>query len=158
MNPQPLQARAVQEHAREAAVIATEDAEYGAGGGDDEMEELEEISGGPVNPASNHTNMGGGGGGGAGVVGSSRTSELTLSFEGEVYVFPAVTPEKVSVFDVIDTEHAVFLMNFRLLGAERMIQFSSTKKIGYENYDLVVLLAVDFRVIICKLRGIYSFL
>ncbi|KAK7319505.1 hypothetical protein RJT34_04226 [Clitoria ternatea] len=26
---------------------------------------------------------------------SSRTSELTISFEGEVYVFPAVTPEKV---------------------------------------------------------------
>ncbi|XP_048494796.1 GATA transcription factor 19 isoform X2 [Beta vulgaris subsp. vulgaris] len=26
---------------------------------------------------------------------SSRTSELTLSFEGEVFVFPAVTPEKV---------------------------------------------------------------
>lgn len=25
----------------------------------------------------------------------SRTSELTISFEGEVYVFPAVTPEKV---------------------------------------------------------------
>ncbi|XP_027346167.1 GATA transcription factor 19-like isoform X2 [Abrus precatorius] len=26
---------------------------------------------------------------------NSRTSELTISFEGEVYVFPAVTPEKV---------------------------------------------------------------
>lgn len=26
----------------------------------------------------------------------SRTSELTIAFEGEVYVFPAVTPEKVS--------------------------------------------------------------
>lgn len=25
-----------------------------------------------------------------------RTSELTISFEGEVYVFPAVTPDKVS--------------------------------------------------------------
>jgi len=25
----------------------------------------------------------------------SRTSELTISFEGEVYVFPAVTPQKV---------------------------------------------------------------
>lgn len=29
---------------------------------------------------------------------SSRTSELTLSFEGEVFVFPAVTPEKVCAF------------------------------------------------------------
>jgi len=25
----------------------------------------------------------------------ARTSELTISFEGEVYVFPAVTPQKV---------------------------------------------------------------
>jgi hypothetical protein len=40
----------------------------------------------------------GAGGGGGGVVIASRTSELTLSFEGEVYVFPAVTPEKVSHF------------------------------------------------------------
>lgn len=28
----------------------------------------------------------------------SRTSELTIAFEGEVYVFPAVTPEKVWLF------------------------------------------------------------
>lgn len=26
---------------------------------------------------------------------SRRTSELTISFEGQVYVFPAVTPDKV---------------------------------------------------------------
>ncbi|KAL3515469.1 hypothetical protein ACH5RR_022371 [Cinchona calisaya] len=32
---------------------------------------------------------------GAGVPTASRTSELTISFEGEIYVFPAVTPEKV---------------------------------------------------------------
>uniref|UniRef100_A0A3Q7H0U6 GATA-type domain-containing protein n=1 Tax=Solanum lycopersicum TaxID=4081 RepID=A0A3Q7H0U6_SOLLC len=32
---------------------------------------------------------------GGGVVEVSRTSELTLAFEGEVYVFPAVTPDKV---------------------------------------------------------------
>jgi hypothetical protein len=31
----------------------------------------------------------------AALVTPSRTSELTLAFEGEVYVFPAVTPEKV---------------------------------------------------------------
>lgn len=37
--------------------------------------------------------------GGDGVAAAaSRTSELTLSFEGEVYVFPAVTPEKVQFF------------------------------------------------------------
>lgn len=29
---------------------------------------------------------------------STRTSELTLSFEGEVYVFPAVTPHRVPFF------------------------------------------------------------
>lgn len=27
----------------------------------------------------------------------TRTSELTLSFEGQVYVFPAVTPQKVAL-------------------------------------------------------------
>lgn len=37
---------------------------------------------------SNSYNINGGGGG------ASRTSELSLAFEGEVYVFPAVTPEK----------------------------------------------------------------
>ncbi|XWS68211.1 hypothetical protein CRYUN_Cryun04dG0071600 [Craigia yunnanensis] len=33
--------------------------------------------------------------GGGGVVQATRTSELTIAFEGEVYVFPAVTSEKV---------------------------------------------------------------
>lgn len=33
--------------------------------------------------------------GGVAAAAASRASELTLSFEGEVYVFPAVTPEKV---------------------------------------------------------------
>ena len=28
-----------------------------------------------------------------------RTSELTIAFEGEVYVFPAVTPDKVGFLD-----------------------------------------------------------
>ncbi|XP_039056773.1 GATA transcription factor 18-like isoform X2 [Hibiscus syriacus] len=32
---------------------------------------------------------------GGGVLQPTRTSELTIAFEGEVYVFPAVTPEKV---------------------------------------------------------------
>lgn len=31
-----------------------------------------------------------------GTVAPTRTSELTIAFEGEVYVFPAVTPQKVS--------------------------------------------------------------
>ncbi|OMO63493.1 Zinc finger, GATA-type [Corchorus olitorius] len=33
--------------------------------------------------------------GGGGLVQSTRTSELTIAFEGEVYVFPAVTSDKV---------------------------------------------------------------
>ena len=36
--------------------------------------------------------------GGGGVVQATRTSELTIAFEGEVYVFPAVTSEKVYFF------------------------------------------------------------
>lgn len=36
--------------------------------------------------------------GNGGLVQPTRTSELTVAFEGEVYVFPAVTPEKVSAF------------------------------------------------------------
>ena len=46
----------------------------------------------------NRRECGGGAGSRLGIglgVGPTRTSELTLSFEGEVYVFPAVTPEKV---------------------------------------------------------------
>ncbi|KAK6282370.1 hypothetical protein POUND7_016195 [Theobroma cacao] len=35
------------------------------------------------------------GNGVGGFVQATRTSELTIAFEGEVYVFPAVTPEKV---------------------------------------------------------------
>lgn len=33
--------------------------------------------------------------GNGGLLQVNRTSELTVAFEGEVYVFPAVTPEKV---------------------------------------------------------------
>ncbi|GFY85910.1 similar to ZIM-LIKE 2 [Actinidia rufa] len=56
-------------------------------GGDDDMEEAD----GHATEAnvSDRRRYGGG------VVVASRTSELTLAFEGEVYVFPAVTPEKV---------------------------------------------------------------
>lgn len=61
--------------------------------GDDVMEDAEEVV--HLN-ASNKYNQSGhrGGVGGVQVV-VQRTSELTLSFEGEVYVFPAVTPDKV---------------------------------------------------------------
>lgn len=93
VNPQPLQARPFEEHGRGPIPIEDDEAEY-EDGGDDGMEDMEEVH---VNSVSVAERGGVGGGGGGGVVMASRTSELTLSFEGEVYVFPAVTPEKVSL-------------------------------------------------------------
>ncbi|KAJ8762479.1 hypothetical protein K2173_007918 [Erythroxylum novogranatense] len=89
-NPQPLQARPYEDHARGPIQIVDDDdccGEY------DDGDDLEEAQGNSaaVNVAEHHLRSGGGGG----LVMASRTSELTLSFEGEVYVFPAVTPEKV---------------------------------------------------------------
>ena len=97
-NPQPLQARPFEEHARGTIQIEDDDGDYE----DDAMDDVEEANVNSVNVAEHRIVVGGvnGGGGaaGGGVVMASRTSELTLSFEGEVYVFPAVTPEKVFVF------------------------------------------------------------
>ncbi|KAK4747516.1 hypothetical protein SAY87_014102 [Trapa incisa] len=93
MNPQRLQVRAVEEHAREAVLIGDVGAEFVSGVGDDDMEELEEdTTGGLLNPVSNRNSAEVES---EGAVVAPRRSELTLSFEGEVYVFPAVTPEKV---------------------------------------------------------------
>ncbi|XP_057426021.1 GATA transcription factor 24-like isoform X2 [Lotus japonicus] len=77
--PQPLQF--------EDPAIPLDDDDGAAGDDDDAMDELEEADVNPVSVAvsANHE----------AVVLPSRTSELTLSFEGEVYVFPAVTPQKV---------------------------------------------------------------
>lgn len=91
-NPQPLQPRPLQEHAGIPPVQIEEDdgeGEYDDGGSDDLMDDVEEAN---VNSAivAEHRGVGG-----IPIGSSSRTSELTLSFEGEVYVFPAVTPEKV---------------------------------------------------------------
>lgn len=88
-NPRPLQAIPVRDHAPPAVRIDDVDDDNGAYEYDtmDEEEEEEESR---VN-ADNHR----GGSLKGGVVVASRTSELTLAFEGEVYVFPAVTPEKV---------------------------------------------------------------
>ncbi|XP_027149419.1 GATA transcription factor 19-like isoform X2 [Coffea eugenioides] len=71
------------------------------GGGDDVMSDVNEVH---LNSVGNHnhrhkqqqqhqhhSHRAGGGG----QVVATRTSELTLAFEGEVYVFPAVTPQKV---------------------------------------------------------------
>ncbi|KAK6245790.1 hypothetical protein SCA6_008880 [Theobroma cacao] len=92
-NPQPLQARLFEEHAQGTIQIEDDDGEYE----DDAMDDVEDANVNSVNVAEHGIGVVGGvsGGGGGGVVMASRTSELTLSFEGEVYVFPAVTPEKV---------------------------------------------------------------
>ncbi|XP_021285121.1 GATA transcription factor 24-like isoform X1 [Herrania umbratica] len=95
-NPQPLQARLFEEHTQGTIQIEDDDGEYE----DDAMDDVEDANVNSVNVAEHGIGVvggvsGGGGGAGGGVVMASRTSELTLSFEGEVYVFPAVTPEKV---------------------------------------------------------------
>ncbi|KAM6543825.1 hypothetical protein CsatB_008272 [Cannabis sativa] len=89
-NPQPLQARPFEDHMRGPIPVDEDDDEdeYEDGRSndiDDAMDDLEETHMNSVNVVASH----------GGVVMASRTSELTLSFEGEVYVFPAVTPEKV---------------------------------------------------------------
>ncbi|CAN6584215.1 unnamed protein product [Malus baccata var. baccata] len=91
VNPQPLEAGPFEEHGRGQIQVEDDDGDYEDGG--DGMEDMEEVHVNPVSVAER--GGGGGGGGGGGVVMASRTSELTLSFEGEVYVFPAVTHEKV---------------------------------------------------------------
>uniref|UniRef100_F6H147 GATA transcription factor 24 n=1 Tax=Vitis vinifera TaxID=29760 RepID=F6H147_VITVI len=89
-NPQPLQARPFEDHMQIPIQIHDDDADFEVDGGasapaDDAMDDVDDdphIN--SINPIDH-----------AGVVVASRTSELTLAFEGEVYVFPAVTPEKV---------------------------------------------------------------
>jgi hypothetical protein len=96
-NPQSLQARPYEDHRTRASIqIDDEDGEYEDAAGMDGMKEaatVAQVNSG-VSVAEHHRGVRVGVGGG--VVTTSRTSELTLSFEGEVYVFPAVTPEKVS--------------------------------------------------------------
>ncbi|KAA3466510.1 GATA transcription factor 24-like isoform X2 [Gossypium australe] len=99
-NPQPLQVRPFEEHARGTMQIDDDDGEYE----DDAMDDVEDANINSVNVAEHGMGLiggviGGGGGGaaGGGVVRALRTSELTLSFEGKVYVFPAVTSEKEDV-------------------------------------------------------------
>ncbi|BAT78472.1 hypothetical protein VIGAN_02115400 [Vigna angularis var. angularis] len=83
LNPQPLQFQ-------HPAIPVGDDGDSDAAD-DDAMDELEDAHVTSVNVVANAASayqeplpaM------------PSRTSELTLSFEGEVYVFPAVTPQKV---------------------------------------------------------------
>ncbi|KAG8364161.1 hypothetical protein BUALT_Bualt19G0098200 [Buddleja alternifolia] len=62
------------------------DADDISGGGDDTMSSAEEMSVPMAIPLNSQSSL---------RLPASRTSELSVSFEGEVYVFPAVTPEKV---------------------------------------------------------------
>ncbi|KAH1245172.1 GATA transcription factor 25 [Glycine max] len=85
VNPQPLQFE-------DPAIPVDDDDDDDDGGDDDAMDDLEDANVNSVNVAANaaasvnHEAV---------VAMPSRTSELTLSFEGEVYVFPAITPQKV---------------------------------------------------------------
>lgn len=103
-NPRPLQALPYEDHAPLQSIRTVEEEEeeeddedgaYEDDGGEETMDEAEDVS----MKVLNHHKYGGQRqqlhGGGSGVVEVSRTSELTLAFEGEVYVFPAVTPDKV---------------------------------------------------------------
>ncbi|XVE55624.1 hypothetical protein DITRI_Ditri03aG0173600 [Diplodiscus trichospermus] len=95
-NPQPLQALPFEEQAQGMMQIGDNDGDYE----DDAVDDVEDANVNSVNVAEHGAGVvggvnGGGGAAGGGVVMASRTSELTLSFEGEVYVFPGVTPEKV---------------------------------------------------------------
>lgn len=85
VNPQPLQARPFEESVAGSFQMEDDEGEYEDGGDDAMEEEDEEVHASSVSVAER----------GRSTVTASRTSELTLSFEGEVYVFPAVTPEKV---------------------------------------------------------------
>jgi hypothetical protein len=111
-NPQPLQARPYKDHRTRAPIQIEDDddGEYEDGDGMDDMEEeaaVAQVNSGVSVAEHNH-----GAGGGGGVVIASRTSELTLSFEGEVYVFPAVTPEKVSHFFLFSIILTLIFWNF----------------------------------------------
>lgn len=101
VNPQPLQFE------DPAIPVDDDDDDDDDGGDDDAMDELEDANVNSVNVTNaasvNHEAV---------VAMPSRTSELTLSFEGEVYVFPAITPQKVIL---LSWRVQVFLFCFVLL-------------------------------------------
>ncbi|XP_056173251.1 GATA transcription factor 24 isoform X2 [Syzygium oleosum] len=102
-NPAHLRARGGPVRVEEAEEDDEEELEDG--GTDDGADEVEVEAGGVYADSvggdydrrrrRRRGSIASGGGTRGGVVAPSRTSELTLSFEGEVYVFPAVTHEKV---------------------------------------------------------------
>lgn len=101
--PQPLQARPYEEPSPRARVPVEDDDgdDYEDGDGMDDVEEGNvnsmSIMNSNINSSCSNSSVVNVAEHGV-VVAASRTSELTLSFEGEVYVFPAVTPEKVNFY------------------------------------------------------------
>ncbi|GMP80560.1 hypothetical protein CsSME_00035609 [Camellia sinensis var. sinensis] len=140
VNPQPLQALPYEDH----LVFPTEDDgdDYDDGGdGDDGMDEAEDEHVTSVNASDHHHHYYGGGGG---VVVASRTSELTLAFEGEVYVFPAVTPEKVQ---------AVLL----LLGERKIPTGVTTIDVPFNSNNRVILKWEALKATILCFLNLYSY-
>lgn len=88
----------------------------------------------------------------------ARASELTISFEGEVYVFPAVTPEKVplslSLFILFKKKFAAKNMFFFLLFfffkdwflLEKRNNFISIVVEAWLGVDLVSCLTAQFEI------------
>ncbi|KAK7282904.1 hypothetical protein RIF29_12018 [Crotalaria pallida] len=103
-NPQPLQSRPYDEEEEVEEEEHDHDHDQddvvgeGEGEGDyEDMDEVHERNRTPINNNNNNNNNNNVNAMGSGYSSSSslRTSELTLSFEGEVYVFPSVTPHQV---------------------------------------------------------------
>ena len=125
VNPQPLQVRPLEEEERENHLVQVPIEMDGDEGGS----EYEYMNGRSAqHEAMNGGGVGVGGGGGvevearaSGASGSasasasasaSRTSELTIAFEGEVYVFPAVTPDKVCEYFFFGFLEAIYSVWF----------------------------------------------
>lgn len=108
VNPQPLQFE------DPAIPVDDDDDDDDDGGDDDAMDELEDANVNSVNVTNaasvNYEAV---------VAMPSRTSELTLSFEGEVYVFPAVTPQKVILLSWRVQVFCFVLSYYAMIGVAR---------------------------------------
>lgn len=104
-------------HNRRVMQIEGGDFDYGYGFNDGMMEMINGVGVEEVGQFSANNNINGVviSNGNDGVFESTRTSELTIAFEGEVYVFPAVTPSKVS-FVMLNLSFSVSLYMFSFYG------------------------------------------
>ncbi|RVW21851.1 hypothetical protein CK203_109661 [Vitis vinifera] len=125
VNPRPLQALPFEEHDDDSMQVPIEI------NGNEGGFEVEDVTGGGGEAVS-----GGEGGRMSSVnadekssVVAQRTSELTISFEGEVYVFHAVTPDK-AMADFVPEVQAVLLL---LGGHETPSSVSSSEFLLQQN-------------------------